>query len=94
MLSLRVASRASRTLSVRSSLRQLRHESTGTSNTTSGGGGGLSQSLVGGLAGGGLVFLGGYGYYHFSGNTSVEVSIGYHTSVAPNANNLQEQKPS
>ena len=83
MLSLRAASRASRSIPLRTSLRQLRHESTSTSNTTSSGG--LSQSLVAGLAGGGLVFAGGYAYYHFSGNQSFKVSIGYHTSVASNA---------
>ncbi|KAM0803618.1 hypothetical protein BDR22DRAFT_41780 [Usnea florida] len=66
MLSLRAASRLSRTTCVRSSLRQIRHESN-TSNSSSGG---LSQSLIGGLAGGGLVFLGGYTYYHYSGKQS------------------------
>ncbi|CAD6577974.1 MAG: hypothetical protein ASARMPRED_008478 [Alectoria sarmentosa] len=66
MLSLRAASRASRSTRVRSSLRQLRHESANTSNSSSSASS-LSQSLIGGLAGGGLVFLGGYTYYHFSG---------------------------
>ena len=87
MLSLRAANRASRALPLRSLLRQLRHESTNTSNTTSSRGSGLSQSLVAGLAGGGLVFLGGYSYYHFSGNQSLEVSIGYQTSLALHVNN-------
>ena len=86
MLSLRAANRASRALPLRSFLRQLRHESTNTSNPTSSAGSGLSQSLIGGLAGGGLVFLGGYSYYHFSGNKSFEVPIGYRTSVALDAN--------
>lgn len=67
MLRLRAANRVSRTICVRSSLRQLRHESTNTSNSSSSSGSSLSQSLIGGLAGGGLVFLGGYTYYHFSG---------------------------
>ncbi|CAF9903142.1 MAG: hypothetical protein ALECFALPRED_000145 [Alectoria fallacina] len=67
MLSLRAASRVSLSTRVRSSLRQIRHESTNTSNSSSGGTSSLSQSLIGGLAGGGLVFLGGYTYYHFSG---------------------------
>ena len=87
MLSLRAANRASRAVPLRCFLRQLRHESTSTSNTTSGGGSGLSQSLIGGLAGGGLVFLGGYSYYHFSGKISFEVSIGYRKPVALDTNN-------
>lgn len=74
MLSLRAASRVSLSTRVRSSLRQIRHESTNTSNSSSGGTSSLSQSLIGGLAGGGLVFLGGYTYYHFSGNQGFEVS--------------------
>ena len=98
MLGLRAAGRVSRTLALRSSFRQLRHESTGISNYNTGGGSGggssLSHGLVGGLAGGGLVFLGGYAYYHFSGNKSLEVSIGYHTAKLRNTDNLQEQKPS
>ena len=77
MLSLRAASRASRSTRVRSSLRQLRHESANTSNSSSSASS-LSQSLIGGLAGGGLVFLGGYTYYHFSGNQRFEVSTRFH----------------
>lgn len=78
MLSLRAASRVSRSTRVRSSLRQLRHESTNTSNSSSSGASSLSQSLIGGLAGGGLVFLGGYTYYHFSGNQRFEASTRFH----------------
>ena len=83
MLSLRAASRVSRTTCVRS-LRQLRHESTNASNSSSSGGtNSLSQSLLGGLAGGGLVFLGGYTYYHFSGNELFEVSTACHPPHTP-----------
>ena len=91
MLSLRMASRVSRTNCVRS-LRQLRHESTNASNSSTSGGSSLSQSLIGGLAGGGLVFLGGYTYYHFSGNDLFEVSTAFHPPVPRNANHLQEQR--
>ncbi|KAK3175202.1 hypothetical protein OEA41_002448 [Lepraria neglecta] len=65
MSSFRVASRLSRTIRVQPALRQLRHESTQSSSSSSGGS--FSPSLIGGLTGGGLVFLGGYGWYHFSG---------------------------
>ena len=92
MINLRAASRVSRTVCLRSSFRQIRHESTSTSSSSSGSS--LSQSIAGGLAGGGLVFLSGYAYYHFSGNTSFEVTIGYHIFMPHDANNLQEPKPS
>ncbi|MCJ1454416.1 hypothetical protein MMC28_004769 [Mycoblastus sanguinarius] len=62
MLNLRAASRVSRNLPLRLANRQLRHESTTTSSSSS-----FSPSLIGGLAGGGLVLFGGYGWYHFSG---------------------------
>ena len=91
MISVRAASRVSRAGCLRSSFRQIRHDSTSTSTSH---GSSLSQSLVGGLAGGGLVFLGGYAYYHFSGNTSFEVTIGYHMFIPRDANHIQEQKPS
>ena len=90
MFSLRAASRVSRITCVRSSLRQIRHDSN-TSNSTSGG---LSQSLIGGLAGGGLVFLGGYTYYHFSGKQFLEAPISYQRFLHYNSKRLQEQKPS
>ena len=91
MSSFRVASRLSRTIRVQPALRQLRHESTQSSSSSSGGS--FSPSLIGGLAGGGLVFLGGYGWYHFSGNYSIDVSIGYPTTQTPKANsNHQAQR--
>jgi len=64
MSTLKAASRASRNLRVGSTLRQLRHESTNAPNFSSSS---HTPSIVAGLAGGGLVFLGGYGWYHFSG---------------------------
>ena len=92
MLSLRAASRLSRTTCVRS-FRQLRHESTNASksspSTSS-----LSQSLIGGLAGGGLVFLGGYSYYHFSGIKLFErYRLGCTHPYTKMLTHLQEQKP-
>ncbi|KAL8748742.1 MAG: hypothetical protein Q9184_007114, partial [Pyrenodesmia sp. 2 TL-2023] len=52
-------------------LRQIRRESTNaspaSSSTTPSSGGSTTQALIGGLAGGALVFAGGYSYYHFSG---------------------------
>ncbi|CAF9909078.1 MAG: hypothetical protein HETSPECPRED_008820 [Heterodermia speciosa] len=58
---------------------QLRSES---SSSASPNGSHISQAIVGGLCGGGLVFLGGYGYYHFSGaktliNTAHEASASF-----------------
>lgn len=75
MSSFRAASRLSRTVRVQLVLRQIRHESTQSSSSSSAGG--FSPALIGGVAGGGLVFLGGYGWYHFSGKYSIDVSIGH-----------------
>ncbi|KAL2044890.1 hypothetical protein N7G274_002665 [Stereocaulon virgatum] len=61
----RVASRLSRTVRVQPVLCQIRHESTQSLSSSSGVG--FSPALIGGIAGGGLVLLGGYGWYHFSG---------------------------
>ncbi|KAI4266509.1 MAG: hypothetical protein L6R35_006939 [Caloplaca aegaea] len=71
MSTTRVAGRVSRTFHPARSIRQVRHESVNASPSTSSAaqssGGISSHALVGGLAGGALVFLGGYGWYHFSG---------------------------
>lgn len=65
MSTFRATSRVARSLPVRSSFRQIRKEST--TSSASPPQSGISHGLIGGLAGGGLVFLGGYTYYHFSG---------------------------
>ncbi|KAI9716925.1 MAG: hypothetical protein M1812_005074 [Candelaria pacifica] len=62
----RLALRSSRSLRFRSSnLRQTRLNSSTSQSSTSNSH--LGPGVIGGLAGGGLVFLAGYGYYHFSG---------------------------
>lgn len=63
MSTFRAASRVTRGLPIRSSVRQLRNETTSTARPQSG----ISPGVIGGLVGGGAVFLGGYTYYHFSG---------------------------
>lgn len=91
MSSFRVASRLSRTIRVQPALRQLRHESTQSSSSSSGGS--FSPSLTGGLVGGGLVSLVGYGWYHFSGNHSIDVLIGHPTNQTLKADsNHQAQR--
>ncbi|KAK4693378.1 hypothetical protein P7C71_g4013, partial [Lecanoromycetidae sp. Uapishka_2] len=68
MSTLRAVSRVSRNVRVSPAFRQIRHESTNASNpSSSGSGNSHTSSIIAGLAGGGLVFLGGYGWYHFSG---------------------------
>jgi len=68
MITSRTVVRSARTLRVRSTnLRNVRHNTTTSSNTTPNANSGMSQALVGGVTGGSLVFLAGYGYYHYSG---------------------------
>ena len=68
MSTLGIATKATRKLRPGPVLRQRFYASTtGLSGSGSAGQSGLTHGLVGGLAGGGLVFLGGYSYYHFSG---------------------------
>lgn len=50
---------------MRSNLRNARYNSS--TSSTSSNTAGYTPALVGGMAGGALVFLGGYSYYHFSG---------------------------
>ena len=67
MIASRTAIRSARLLRLRSTtLRNVRHNSTSTSSAHPNNSG-MSQALVGGMTGGALVFLAGYGYYHFSG---------------------------
>ncbi|KAG4431580.1 hypothetical protein IFR05_012935 [Cadophora sp. M221] len=61
----RAAARSART-PLRAS-RQVRFQSVNQQAAKAGG----ASGLVGGLAGGGLVFLAGYGYYHFSGAKTI-----------------------
>ncbi|KAI4179075.1 MAG: hypothetical protein L6R41_008047 [Letrouitia leprolyta] len=71
MSTFRATHRAARSLRSSPILRQIRNESTNaspaSSNTSQSSGSSLSHGIIGGLAGGALVFLGGYSYYHFSG---------------------------
>lgn len=68
MIASRTAIRSARVVRVRSTtLRNVRHNSTTPSNNPQNINSGMSQALIGGMTGGALVFLGGYGYYHFSG---------------------------
>ncbi|PVH85086.1 hypothetical protein DL98DRAFT_64700 [Cadophora sp. DSE1049] len=69
MFTSRTATRAA-ARSVRTPLRASRQVRFQTTNQQAAKAGGAS-GLVGGLAGGGLVFLAGYGYYHFSGAKSI-----------------------
>ena len=69
MIASRIVPRATRSLRLRSVLRQARHESTSSSSTTSGSH--IGPSLIGGLAGGTLVFVGGYAWYRQSGAHSL-----------------------
>ena len=67
MLASRVSARAARAVRVQPTIRQLRQESTKANAS----GSSISQGVVGGLVGGGAVFLIGYGYYYFSGARTV-----------------------
>lgn len=78
MMSSKVVIRTARNVRVNPFLRQLRSESSSSAASNSS----VSQGIVGGLVGGGLVFLGGYSYYHFSGaktliNTARETSASF-----------------
>lgn len=78
MISSRAVTRTARNVRVNPFLRQLRSESSSSAASNSS----VSQGIVGGLVGGGLVFLGGYSYYHFSGaktlvNTARETSASF-----------------
>lgn len=77
MLSSRAAIRTARNVRTTPTFRQLRFESTSSAPPSS-----INHGVVGGIAGGGLVFLIGYGYYHFSGaktlvNTARETSASF-----------------
>ena len=79
MISSRAVTRTARNVRVRPFIHQLRSESSSSASSNSSH---ISQAIVGGLCGGGLVFLGGYGYYHFSGaktliNTAHETSASW-----------------
>ena len=65
MISSRTAFRATRSVRLRAAVRQARHESS--SSSTNNSNSHLVPSLIGGLAGGTLVFLGGYTWYRQSG---------------------------
>ena len=79
MICSRAIARTARNVRPKAFTHQLRSES---SSSASPNGSHISQAIVGGLCGGGLVFLGGYGYYHFSGaktliNTAHEASASF-----------------
>ena len=79
MLCSRVITRTARNVRVKPFTHQLRSESSSSASSNSSH---VSQAIVGGLCGGGLVLLGGYGYYHFSGaktliNTAHEASASF-----------------
>ncbi|KAL8957318.1 MAG: hypothetical protein Q9193_005375 [Seirophora villosa] len=98
MSAIRVAGRLSRTFRPTRSIRQVRHESGNASASSSGpaqsSGGSSSQALVGGLAGGALVFLGGYGWYHFSGaKTFVDTARETKSTVEKYTRQLKESDP-
>ena len=67
MSSFRAASTATRHVRVQPFFRQLRRETSAASTLSKNNGGHFYPALLGGAAGGSLVFLGGYTYYHFSG---------------------------
>ncbi|KAL8932436.1 MAG: hypothetical protein Q9211_006316 [Gyalolechia sp. 1 TL-2023] len=71
MSTFRATSRVARKLRSSPILRQIRYESATASSPSStkapSSGSNLNQALIGGLAGGGVVLLGGYSYYYFSG---------------------------
>ncbi|KAL8796824.1 MAG: hypothetical protein Q9195_000907 [Heterodermia aff. obscurata] len=79
MICSRAITRTARNVRVKTFTHQLRSESSSSASSNSSP---ISQAIVGGLCGGGLVFLGGYGYYHFSGaktiiNTAHEASASF-----------------
>ncbi|KAI9880232.1 MAG: hypothetical protein M1830_004576 [Pleopsidium flavum] len=67
MIASRTAIRSTRILRVRSSIRSVRHNSTTPTTPNHSSNASYTPALVGGMAGGALVFLGGYTYYYFSG---------------------------
>ncbi|KAL8995144.1 MAG: hypothetical protein Q9188_006880 [Gyalolechia gomerana] len=71
MSTCRATNRVARKLRPSPILRQIRYESENASPASStkaqSSGSSLGHAVVGGLAGGAVVFLGGYSYYHFSG---------------------------
>ena len=70
MISSRTSLRVTRSFRFRTPVRQARFESSSSSSTNSSSSH-LVPSLIGGLAGGTLVFLGGYTWYHQSGARSL-----------------------
>lgn len=65
----RTAARSSR--SARINFRQIRQESTTSSNKTTPTNSHVTSALIGGITGGSLVFLGAYGWYHYSGTKNL-----------------------
>lgn len=93
MIASRTAFRATRSLRLRTVIRQARYEST-TSSSNSSSNSHLVPSLIGGLTGGTLVFLGGYGWYRQSGAhsllaTATETKASYQKMVK----HLKESSP-
>ncbi|KAF2488855.1 hypothetical protein BU16DRAFT_531903 [Lophium mytilinum] len=102
MLATRTAARSARALSRRTpqirSTTQKKFESTGIPNpnhtSSSAPASSSSGALVGGLAGGALVFTGGYAWYHFSGaKTLVSTSKSISSSLSATKNKLKESAP-
>ena len=81
MICSRAVTRTARNVRVRPFTHQLRSKSSSSASSTSSSH--ASQAVVGGLCGGGLVFLGCYGYYHFSGAKSF-VNTAHEASAALN----------
>lgn len=70
----RAAARAGRIIKrapLRTNVRQIRPQSTASSSNVQAAASGGSSGLVGGIAGGAIVFAAAYGYYHFSGAKSI-----------------------
>ena len=78
MICSRAITRSVRNVRVKPFTHQLRSESSGSASSNSSH---VSQAIVGGLCGGGLVLLGGYGYYHFSGAKTL-INTAHQTSAS------------
>ncbi len=84
---------ATRGLKLRTVIRQARHESTSSSTNTSSSSH-LGPSLIGGLAGGTLVFLGGYAWYRQSGaHTLISTVSETQASLQNMTKRLKESSP-
>jgi hypothetical protein len=71
MLASRTALRATRRVRVQSLLRAARRLESTTGSSSSQTSSSTNQAIIGGLVGGGIVSILGYGYYHYSGASTV-----------------------